>query len=197
MKLKSGEWLLLLFNLAYIIGFTIYYISIKNFEFLVYIAVLVVLFLLVAGTLRKTRFSPLLLWGLSLWGLLHMMGGGVRIDGVVLYGLTLIPIWETADFVILRFDQFVHAYLYFLMVFVIYHLIKNHVKPSLNSWVFYILILAASVGIGGGNEIVEFSTVLFFENTGVGGYFNTAWDLVFNTLGALIGVLILASRGRK
>lgn len=195
--IKKGEWLLLLFNFVYIIGFTIYYVSIKNYEFLVYIGVLVLLFVLVAGTLRKTKFSYALLWGLSLWGLMHMMGGGVRINGATLYSLRLIPIWETSEYFILRFDQFVHAYLYFVMVFVAYQLLKDKIKPSLNKWIFYAVLLFVSAGIGAGNEIVEFSTVLFFEKTGVGGYYNNMWDLVFNSLGALLATGILATRGKK
>lgn len=195
--IKRGEWLLLLFNLVYVIGFTIYYISIKNYEFLVYIGVLVALFVLVAGTLRKTGFSYALLWGLSLWGLMHMAGGGVRINGATLYSLKLIPIMETSEYFILRFDQFVHAYLYFVMVFVIYQLLKDKIKPSLNKRVFYAVLLLVSVGVGAGNEIVEFSTVLFFEKTGVGGYYNNSWDLVFNALGALIAVIILTAKGKK
>ena len=192
--IKKGEWLLILFNLAYIIGFAIYFVLIRNYEFLFYTGILVLLFVLVWSTLRKTKFSYTLLWSLSLWGLMHMAGGGVRIGGEVLYALQLIPIWVTENFYILRFDQFVHAYLYFVMVFVIYHLLKDKIKPSLNRWVFYIALLAIGMGIGSGNEIAEFSTVLLFERTGVGGYYNTAWDLVFNSLGALIGVIILAMK---
>ena len=192
--IKKGEWLLILFNLAYIIGFAIYFVLIRNYEFLFYTGILVLLFVLVWSTLRKTKFSYTLLWSLSLWGLMHMAGGGVRIGGEVLYALQLIPIWVTENFYILRFDQFVHAYLYFVMVFVIYHLLKDKIKPSLNRWVFYIALLAIGMGIGSGNEIAEFSTVLLFERTGVGGYYNTALDLVFNSLGALIGVIILAMK---
>ena len=38
LNLRNGEWFLILFNLAYVIAFATYYISIKNYEFLWYIA---------------------------------------------------------------------------------------------------------------------------------------------------------------
>lgn len=60
--------MLIIFNAIYIIGAAIYYISRQNYEFLLYIAVLVILFVLVAGTYKKTRFDYLILWMLSVWG---------------------------------------------------------------------------------------------------------------------------------
>jgi len=188
--IKKHEWLLLIFNLLYIIPFTIYYIFIKNYEFLIYIAVLVILFFLIIGFQRKIKFDNFILWGVSIWGLLHMAGGGVKIGEGVLYGLHLIPIWMTENFFILRYDQFVHFYLYVFMSLIIFHLLKPSFSKKANNFLVYLFVLTASVGVGAFNEIIEFSTVLFFENTGVGGYYNTAWDLVFNTLGALLGVLI-------
>lgn len=192
--MKKGEWLLAIFNLTYIIGFTIYYYSIKDYEFLGYIAVLVVLFVIVAGTLRKTRFGYGVLWALSIWGLLHMLGGGLIVKGSTLYALQLVPLWVTENFYVLKMDQFIHFYLYFVMVFVIWHLLKGNIKKK--HWLVYVAVALISIGISGLNEVVEFGMVLFLENTGVGGYYNTAWDLVFNTLGAGLASIILYFRTR-
>jgi|SRR3989344_3071847 len=195
--IKKGEWILLIFNLIYIIAFTIYYIKIQDFEFLWYIAIMLVLFALVAGTLRKTKFSYAVLWGLSIWGLLHMIGGGVSVGGKVLYALELIPIWVTENFYVLKYDQFVHGYLYFVMTFVVYHLLKKNLNGKFNNWIIYPVVVLASVGISTLNEIAEFAAVLALPQTGVGGYFNTAWDLVFNTLGAILAVIVLHLKIRK
>ncbi len=46
------------------------------------------------------------------------------------------------------------------------------------------------MGLGVLNELIEFSAVLVFPDTNVGGYFNTALDLVFNTLGALAAAVL-------
>jgi uncharacterized membrane protein YjdF len=189
--MKKGLWWLLIFNLLYIIGFTIYYVSIKNFEFLLYILIMVVLFLVIVFTYSKTKFNYLVLWLLSLWGLLHMIGGGTIVRGKVVYALELIPIWVTENFYILKYDQFVHAYLYFVVVFVIWHLVKGSLGKKPNYYIIYPVIALASIGIGAFNEIAEFSAVLFFAETGVGGYYNTAWDIVFNALGAILGTIVL------
>ncbi|PJA70417.1 hypothetical protein CO155_00130 [Candidatus Pacearchaeota archaeon CG_4_9_14_3_um_filter_35_19] len=197
--MKKSLWILLIFNLAYILGFAIYYASIKNYEFLGYIALLVILFLLVTFTYKYTTFSDKLLWALTVWGLLHMLGGGLIVGGAVLYRLQLIPIWITENFYVLRMDQFIHAYLYFVVVFVIWHLLKGNLNKNMNKWLVLIIVGLASVGIGGLNEIIEFMMVLFLDKTGVGGYYNTLWDIVSNTVGAILGVLLLAfmSRSKK
>ncbi|OIO80218.1 hypothetical protein AUJ84_04195 [Candidatus Pacearchaeota archaeon CG1_02_32_132] len=192
--MKKGEWLLLVFNLAYIIGAAIYYISINDYEFLGYIAILVILFLVVAGTLRRTKFGYGILWGLSIWGLLHMLGGGLIVKGATLYSLQLIPIWVTENFYVLKMDQFIHAYLYFVVVFAIWHLLKGNLKKK--HWLVFVALALISVGIGALNEIVEFMMVLFLESSGVGGYYNNAWDLVFNTLGALLATIIVYVRNK-
>jgi hypothetical protein len=50
-------------------------------------------------------------------------------------------------------------------------------------------ILVAS-GIGMMNEVIEFGLVIWADAAAeVGGYYNTALDLVFNFIGALLGPL--------
>lgn len=190
MHLKTGEWFLILFNLAYIIPFTIYYISIKNFEFLWYIFILVVIFLAVAGTLRKTKFDYVILWGLSLWGLMHMAGGGLLVRGEVLYAFKLIPIVENANYFILKYDQFVHFYLYVIVSMAVFHILEKQLHSKANYLIIYLITALASIGIGALNEIAEFISVLAFPETGVGNYYNNSWDLVFNSLGAFLGVVV-------
>lgn len=195
--IKKGGWLLILFNLAYIIGFTIYYLSIKNYEFMLYIGVLVILFVLVLAIQRRVQFSYTILWMLSAWGLLHMMGGGIQFPAdTVLYRWVPIELYNAHDaageFVILKFDQILHFYIYFVMSFVLAHLLRNKIG-RIRPLYFYTVIALASMGLSVINELVEFSAVVFMGKTGVGGYFNTLLDLLFNTLGAVVGS-ILASR---
>ena len=47
------------------------------------------------------------------------------------------------------------------------------------------------MGFGALNEVVEFAAVAFFGQTGVGGYWNTALDLVFNMLGAIVATIFI------
>ncbi|MBT4135578.1 DUF2238 domain-containing protein [archaeon] len=191
MTIKKGEWLLIIFNLIYIIAFSTYYLKIKNIEFLWYIVIMLLIFGLLFFTQRITKFSYPILWALSAWGLMHMAGGGLIVKGKVLYAFHMIPIWAHEHFYILKYDQFVHAYLYFVMIFVIWHLIKNNLNKKPNMYILYPVITLTAIGIGAFNEIAEFLPVLFLKETGVGGYYNTAWDIVFNALGAILGAFTL------
>lgn len=198
--IKRGEWFLIVFNLAYIVGFAIYYISKKNYEFMLYIAVLVILLVLVCAIQRRVKFSYLLLGMLSVWGLLHMMGGGVHLsDGTVLYRWVPIEVYNAHDvngeFVILKFDQILHFYIYFVVSFVIAHLLRRYVVKTMKTSHLAFFVILASMGASVINELIEFGAVVFMGKTGVGGYFNTALDLLFNTLGAITGG-VLATRKR-
>jgi len=190
--------LLIGFNLIYLLGFTIYYISIGNLEFLWYLGIMFALFAGIAGTLKYTNLSKGVLWGLSIWGLLHVLGGGLRIGGEVLYAKILIDIISTSDYTILRFDQFVHAYFYFVAFFALYQIFKPvFLARTDKRFLLYFASALAAIGIGALNEVGEFMAVLFFPETGVGGYFNNAWDLVFNLIGVLLAIAVSVIYNRK
>lgn len=196
MGLHRSEGVLIIFNLLYIVGFTIYYLAQKNYEFMLYIAVLVILLIVLGVIQRRVRFPLFLLWMISIWGLLHMMGGGVHLpDGQVLYRWVPVELYNAHDangeFVILKFDQVLHFYVYFVMSFVVLHLLRPVLKPGARRWYVYAFVIVASMGLSVINELIEFAAVIWLGRTGVGGYFNTMLDLVFNTLGALVGGVIL------
>tara|TARA_Y100000310_G_C20478798_1_gene713702 strand:+ start:216 stop:821 length:606 start_codon:yes stop_codon:yes gene_type:complete len=190
MKFEKGHWIILFFNLAYIITFLIYYLSIKNYEFLWYIFVVIFFFFLIALTLGKTKFDYFILWGLSLWGFMHMMGGGFIFNGETLYKF-VIPIFQSGDIEILKFDQIVHFFGFAVTTLIGYHLLKPHLNKMWNRGTIYFLLILVGMGAGALNEIVEFIAVVSFPETGVGGYYNTGLDLVFNAFGAIAGVLII------
>ncbi|MDP4039844.1 MAG: DUF2238 domain-containing protein [Candidatus Pacearchaeota archaeon] len=191
MKFKRGHWFVLLFSLIYILAFTIYYVAIKDYEFLWYVFVLVFFFLLIAFTLEKSKFSYFILWALSIWGLLHMAGGGIQVGDSVLYALKIFPIYDGGgEFFVLKFDQLVHFYGFGVVTLVMMQLLSGHLKTNFKKKTIYFIAIASSMGLGALNEVVEFIAVLSFPETGVGGYYNTAWDLVFNMFGAIIGGVV-------
>ena len=63
-----------------------YFLQNLNFEFVIYVGVIIAIIGGVLGTASMTKFPHWLLWLLSLWGLLHVLGGAVHIDGGVLFG---------------------------------------------------------------------------------------------------------------
>ncbi len=183
-----------LFTLAYVLIYAIYYISIRNFEFLWYILVLAFFFGLILFTVNKTKFDYLILWGLSIWGLLHMSGGGLIINGDVLYNFEIFRFIDVGDTYILKFDQFVHAFGFFVTALVAFHLIKRQVKGKPNWTSIYIASALISMGLGVVNEIVEFIATMSIDQVNVGGYYNTALDLIANSIGAFLAIFLMRVR---
>lgn len=195
-SIKQYKWLLI-FTLAYLIPFTYMFVSKGDGEFIWYALIVVGLFLLVIGTLPVSKFNPGIVWTLSVWALLHLAGGGVKVGDGVLYGLQLIPIYNGGgEMILLKYDQVIHAFGFGICTYIAFHFLKRYTN---NPYRFGIYAIAALAGMGFGvlNEIAEFIAVLLFKNTGVGGYVNTALDLVFNTLGAVITMKFVWWKNRK
>lgn len=187
---KKGEIAVALFTLGYIIAFSIYYLSLNNYEFLWYLGVLIAIAVIIAATLRRTNFDYLALWGLSIWGLLHLAGGGIPVGNTVLYGVKIYPFINiTPQFYVLKMDQVIHFYGFLVATLVAFQLLKNKLKSS-PSWVIYFISALAGMGFGAINEIIEFLAVAMFPQTGVGDYFNTSLDLISNFFGAAAGAVI-------
>ena len=191
MEFKKSWWSVIIFTLLYISVYSIYYISIKNFEFLWYIFVLLFFFGLIFFTIKKTKFDSVILWGLSIWGLLHMSGGGLIINGDVLYNLEIIKLFSIRDTFVLKFDQFVHAFGFGVTTLVAYHILKPYLNNKTNWKVVYPLLVFISMGLGALNEIVEFIATISFSAVNVGGYYNTVLDIIFNSIGAIIAVVYI------
>lgn len=194
MKLTKQQWLVLVFSLTYVLGFGGYYVSLGNYEFLWYVAVLVFFFGLLLGTIRTSEFPPVILWGLSIWGLLHMAGGSIPVGDTVLYGAQVIDIIHNGEMSILKFDQVVHMFGFGVATLVAYHLMLPRWQESKSTILLAFLAAGVGMGLGTVNEIVEFIAVLSFPETGVGGYINTALDLVANMAGSLIAAFVVAPR---
>jgi uncharacterized membrane protein YjdF len=199
MNLKKSEWILVLFNLAYLIGFSWFYFQQNNWEFLLYIGVIVVFFILIAATIRKSKFNNFILWGLSIWGLLHMLGGGLMIGDHVLYKQMIYPFIMSGEMSILKFDQLVHIYGFFITTLVGYYLLLPYLTEKTNWKVVYFLLVMVGMGFGALNEVAEFVATVIMPESGVGGYVNTSLDLVSNMIGSILGVLFIhfGLRGRE
>lgn len=119
-----------------------------------------------------TQLSELALRGLALWGALHMAGGMVPIgDGLVLYNLWLLPF--------IRYDHVVHAIGFGFAGLTFSDALGR--KAS--------LALMGGLGIGALNEMIEFLITRVVPDTNIGGFENTGWDLVANTVGAAAAAL--------
>ncbi len=180
------------FTLGYIGLATVFAFRTQNWEFVFYIIVMLVLALLVASLHRRVNLSKGALWCLSIWGLLHMMGGLVPVpddwlvsgDKHVLYSWWIIPNY-------FKYDQFVHSYGFGIATWVSWQTLHALLPKSLPTAGVLTLCLLAGMGLGALNEIIEFVATLLIPNTNVGGYTNTGWDLIANMIGAIVAALVI------
>lgn len=197
-------------SLMPIIAFTATYLSAAlvfalvrgNLEFLFYIAVMLVLIGAVWTVHRSVELTSGALWGLSVWGLAHMAGGllvvpagwPVNADSRVLYTLWLIPSR-------LKYDHVVHAYGFGVTTWVCWQGLKAALKSrgAIARPTFGLIVLAVAAGLGFGalNELIEFVATLLVPETNVGGYLNTGWDLTANFVGASVAATLIWNYERR
>lgn len=186
-----------LFNGAYIAIAAALSVSRRNGEFIFYIVVMLVLIAVMSLVHSRVKLTTGLLWAFSMWGLAHMAGGLTPLpagwpyngDQAVLYSWWLIPQR-------LKYDQIVHAYGFGITTWLCWHILRNALRQPDGAAVpptFGMLTLCAAAGMGFGalNEVLEFIAVLTIPNTNVGGYENTAWDMVANLVGSTIATLVI------
>lgn len=192
MILKKGQLPIFALNSAIVLIFVGVFLAKQNYEFLIYVGILVFFMLLVLATNKKVNYSNGLLWGLSVWAIAHMAGGGIYINGTKLYATMLFPI-VGEPYHILKYDQLVHAYGFGVTTFLMWHLLKPLLQTGKKfHWVpLSIVLIMASTGAGALNEVIEFTATIFDPGNGVGGYINNAIDLVSNLIGASIAMAMI------
>lgn len=174
----------------FLVASVLYFVLSGNYEFIGYTVLVGVLFYVILLADRYYDFPVYSIWLFGIWIASHILGGAAYIRGVRLYDIILIPIFNGGgEFVILKYDQLIHAYCYVVFAILVYFILKKHFKKDQGKALVVFTILA-SVGIGLLNEVIEFGMVVF-ANAGeaVGGDYNTALDLVFNLVGAVIGAI--------
>lgn len=164
----------------------------SNWEFVLYIAVVLCIGLLVLNIHKRVQFSTGILWCLSIWGLLHMMGGLLPIpeawphngDHLVLYSFWFIP-------EVFKYDHMIHGYGFGIGTWACWQALSPIVTGTKEHISEIILAVLAANGLGALNEVIEFFATLTLPSTNVGGYINTGWDLVFNLIGSCVAALII------
>ena len=187
----------LFFNAAYMAAAIAGSVIQGNREFVFYIVVMVLLAGVVAFVHSRIPLTLGQLWCLGAWGCAHMAGGLAPLpagwpchgDQAVLYSLWLIP-------GLLKYDQVIHAFGFGVTTWICWHALSGSLrgpdgaKPR-PSFGLLTLCVAAGMGFGALNEVVEFIAVLSLPDTNVGGYENTGWDLVANLSGSVIAALVI------
>lgn len=182
--------LLAAFTIGYLAVFAVVGVLIHSSVAIPYVVLISVLIVAVCRLERRFALGPGVLWALSVWGLAHLCGGVIRLDGGrVLYNAVL-------GVEAIHYDRLVHAFGFGTATrvcgIVLLRWLGRRDGFGAGPTVFVVL---AGLGVGAVNEIVEFFATLILPDTNVGGYTNTGWDLVFDLLGAIAAAVWLARRG--
>jgi hypothetical protein len=99
-----------------------------------------------------------------------------------------------------RYDQVVHAFGFFSATLAAWEALRAAVRPlgtlrpTAGPVAAAVLI---GLGLGAVNELVEFAATEILPETNVGGYRNTGWDLVSNTVGAIAAGVVIRIRAQS
>ena len=196
MQIRKGQLSILFVNLVALLAFAVLFIIRSNYEFVIYIGVIIFFLILFAVTNARVYYPNALLWALTTWAIMHMAGGAVYINKVCLYEIILIPL--STNIPIFRYDQLVHIVGFGAATVAMFYVLKPLLRPELDRFaVLSIIVVAAGLGIGALNEIVEFITSILVPESGVGGYLNTSLDLVADLIGAVLAMVIIRISDRK
>ncbi len=152
----------------------------------VYAAVLLIGTVVVVAVHLRVGLSKLTIWGLVVFALGHVAGGMVPIGNGVLYEQWLLGR-------IVRYDNLQHAWGFGFVGRAVWESLRAQLHqspaPRLSATV---VIVLAGCGIGAVNEVVEYLLTKILSDTNVGGYENTARDLVANLVGAATAAILTA-----
>ncbi len=186
----KNQLIILAINAISVLSFGSYYLRELNYEFIAYAVSIILVITILYSTLYITKFPTYLLAGVTIWGILHMMGGSVQTADGVLYAYKIYPFFDGGgDFYVLKMDQLIHAYLYGVIGLMFFHLLRNVVGIKTHKIFIAVVAIFAAAGFSIINEIVEFWAAVNIPGNGVGGYENTVLDLIFNFSGAAIAVI--------
>lgn len=152
----------------------------------VYAAVLLTGAVLVTTVHLRVGLSGLAIWGLVVFALGHVAGGMVPVGDGVLYEQWLLDR-------IVRYDNLQHAWGFGFVGRAVWEGLRAQLAkapdPRLAAAV---VIVSAGCGLGAVNEVVEYLLTKILSETNVGGYENTARDLVANLVGATTAAILTA-----
>jgi hypothetical protein len=184
--LSASERRSLAFGVLATTGFAIYGIATGSPSTFGYLSTVVVATFALLR-LRRAALPSTLTTGLALLACAHLAGGLVRVGDDVLYNASFAT-------PVLEYDHFVHALGALLGTVVIWSMLRRHVPAVGRQDEALAICVLGGLGLGAANETIEFLATLAHHGAHVGGYTNTGWDLVSNTVGATLGALLIRAQ---
>jgi len=170
------------FAASYLIGFLIYGLVDRRPSTMAYVLTVSALVVVVAEVDDRVHLTRVVLWGLGAWGLLHLAGGLVPVGRGVLYNTDLhVPT--------LHYDRVVHAFGFGVATVAVWEAIRPHLRERLAGRGIAVAAALGGMGLGALNEVAEFGFSHLAKDSNVGGYQNTGWDLVYNTIGCTVAAV--------
>lgn len=140
---------------------------------------------LLAGGFAIFRRRPLPGWlavALAVLSLGHLAGGLVTVGDDVLYN-------AHPHLHLFQYDHIFHASASGFAAMVLWRFLSTQTDSRAGAAGVSIL---GSIGVGATNELIEFLVTLAHRGEHVGGYRNTGWDLLANTVGAVVATAAIA-----
>jgi len=152
----------------------------------VYAAVLLTGGIAVTLVHLKVGFSRLTICGLVVFALGHLAGGMVPVGEGVLYQQWLVGR-------VVRYDNVQHAWGFGFAGRAVWEAMRAQLRAaSAPRVVAVVVIVLGGMGLGAANEVFEYGLTKVLAETNVGGYENTARDLVANLVGATTAAAVTA-----
>jgi putative membrane protein len=142
--------------------------------------------------LRRAPRPGLLAAGLAVAAIATLAGGLIPVGGDVLYNASIGPYNQALGTHFLQYDHLAHAYVSFVAAFACWVMLAAPPAGLGRRRELVILAVGAALGLGALNEMVEFIATLAHHGAHAGGYWNTGWDLVCNSIGAIAAGLVIA-----
>lgn len=158
----------------------------------VYLVVILLGVTLVAMLHARSPLSRSTLWGLAVFALGHVAGGMVPVGDGVLYQRWLLE-------PVVRYDNLQHAWGFGWAGRGTWEVVRGRLgpEPATDPVVAATVVVLGATGLGAANEIVEWILTLTIPGTDVGGYDNTARDLVANLVGGVVLAAATVRGGRS
>jgi hypothetical protein len=189
--IRRGQLPILISILCALAIFSVHFVTRKNYEFIIFVFLVILII-----TNKKVYIPNIVLWAMVVWAVMHMAGGSVHINGTLLYKMMIISLSER--YPVFRFDQLVHIVGFGVATIALFYLLKPLLRPDVKGWTaLSVILVAAGVGVGAFNEIVEFIVSSSVPESNVGGYINTCLDSVSDLIGATLAVVVVRLTNRR
>lgn len=174
----------------------------QNWEFL---SIHIPFFLLSVGIVtsgyKRVGFPKGLLWGLTLWGGLHLAGKLVQLpstwpyhgEQAILYSWWIVNGW-------LQYDNLVHGFGFGIATWLCWETLRSHIHHRFGRKLYpsigpIALAILGGMGLGAINETIEFLVMLNLEHANISDYYNSGRNLVASLVGCLFASTIIFFRG--